>query len=293
MVRQVFGLACALAVFVPPAHADDPKPVLEVKGVVAPVARVVVSSKGTGVIRDIRVEAGQRVQKGEILAALDDEALKVELRVAQANVKRAEARFESVKSAGDFERRKCEASVQRAKAEWDRARKLGPAVSTAELGVLEQALTVTELDLKAATDGGKEAVARAEVEVARATLERVTLALAESRLLAPINGVVLHQGATAGQFVRPGDTLFEIADVSKWVARVRVPERALDQVAVGQACRVTLPGRDDPLAGKVLSIAPVIDPATSTGTVTVAIDTGDKPPRVGSSATIAFLPPKD
>ena len=117
------------------------------------------------------------------------------------------------------------------------------------------------------------------------TLERD---LAEVRLqdrvvAAPFAGLVTRREVELGQTVNPGDPLVGLADVNPLEVRLFLPERVVQDLAVGQPVEIR-PDVDagGPLPGSVLRIAPSVDPATSTVKVTLRVADGGGSTRVGS-----------
>jgi RND family efflux transporter MFP subunit len=118
-----------------------------------------------------------------------------------------------------------------------------------------------------------------ELDAAELALETAQLDIADRRrdvrntkVVAPLSGVVVERFVSEGAFVTSGAQLVTIVDFSTLVARVFVPEKELDRIAEGQAAEVVgkaAQGRRG--TGKILRIAPVVDAATGTVKVTVAL----------------------
>ncbi|RMG94847.1 MAG: efflux RND transporter periplasmic adaptor subunit [Deltaproteobacteria bacterium] len=123
----------------------------------------------------------------------------------------------------------------------------------------------------AATDEELES-ARIAYETARIDLRDRQRDVRTTKVRAPMGGTVTERFVNEGAFVTSGAQIVSIVDFSSLVARVFIPERELDRVQVGQPAEVVgkaATGRR--AAGKVLRIAPVVDPATGTVKVTVAL----------------------
>lgn len=106
-----------------------------------------------------------------------------------------------------------------------------------------------------------------------------------TRVLAPFSGTLTERSVTEGGFVSSGAQLFSLVDFDTLVARVYVPEKELDRIRVGQAADVVgkaAKGRRG--TGKVTRIAPIVDAATGTVKVTVAL------PPESSGVDGGFLP---
>jgi membrane fusion protein, copper/silver efflux system len=85
---------------------------------------------------------------------------------------------------------------------------------------------------------------------------------------APLSGTVIKKVALAGMYVKPGDELYTIADLSQIWITAEVYESELPFVKVGQTGMVSLsydPGTV--LQGRIVFIYPILDPQTRTGKV--------------------------
>ncbi len=109
--------------------------------------------------------------------------------------------------------------------------------------------------------------------------------LANTNVVAPFAGTVTQRFINEGGFVSAGQQVYEITDFATLVARVYVPERELDRIAVGQEAQVVgkaAAGRSG--IGKVMRIAPIVDATTGTVKVTIAL-----PPELAGGEN-GFLP---
>lgn len=96
--------------------------------------------------------------------------------------------------------------------------------------------------------------------------------LSNTNIVAPFDGTITERLVNEGGFVSAGQQVYSIVDFDTLVARVYVPEKELDRIAVGQAADVVgkaAAGRKG--VGKVMRIAPVVDAATGTVKVTIAL----------------------
>jgi len=117
---------------------------------------------------------------------------------------------------------------------------------------------------------------RAAYEAAQAQLEQLRTRLEYATVRAPVAGVVTQKLVEAGDIVATQTRLFEIAEVSTMVVRVRVSELDVVHLKVGDAVTVALdafPGQ--PLRGRIRRIYPAADPATRLVPVEVAIEGAD------------------
>jgi len=105
-----------------------------------------------------------------------------------------------------------------------------------------------------------------------------------TRVVAPFRGTITQRFVSEGAFVSTGAQLVSIVDFDTLVARVFVPEKELDRLRAGQDAEIAgkaAQGRKG--TGKLVRIAPIVDAATGTVKVTIALPPG----LVGGEA---FLP---
>jgi RND family efflux transporter MFP subunit len=190
-----------------------------------------------GRITAVLVEAGDRVQRGQVLARLSTDLLTPQLAQIQAGVE--EARADARLKRADYER------------------------AVAVPGVLSQA----EVDRRrAAADA-----AAARVQVVQGQLREMQVRLARTQIRAPEGGVVLSRQAEVGQMAMSGSPLFRVAAGAEVELRGQVAEQDLPQLAEGQTARVTLTGLDRVFEGRIRLLDPIIDPASRLGGIRIAL----------------------
>jgi RND family efflux transporter MFP subunit len=118
-----------------------------------------------------------------------------------------------------------------------------------------------------------------ELDAARLAYRTATIDVSDrkrdvrnTKIVAPLAGTVTVRSAAEGGFVTSGAMIATIVDFDSLVARVYVPERELDRIAVGRTAEIVgkaALGRRG--VGKVSRIAPVVDATTGTVKVTVSL----------------------
>ena len=91
-------------------------------------------------------------------------------------------------------------------------------------------------------------------------------------LRSPVAGVVLQKPSVQGMRFLPGETLYEIADLSSIWLVAEIFERDLSLVKIGQPAKLRIlayPGRE--FGGKVVFVYPTLDPNTRTGRVRIEL----------------------
>jgi RND family efflux transporter MFP subunit len=194
----------------------------------------------TGRIVAVYVEAGDHVQKGRLLARLDDSIL-----IPQAN-----------RLAASLEQARAQAELSAA--EYKRA-----------LGVQAAgALSAEDIEKRRATA----VTDAANVKVAAAQLAEAQARLARTHIVAPIAGTVLTRRAEVGMIASPGgDALFRVASGGEVEMRGQLAEQDLAQVKIGDPATVHLTGLPRSFEGTVRLLGAIIDPQTRLGEIRIAL----------------------
>lgn len=132
----------------------------------------------------------------------------------------------------------------------------------------ERAEKLKQQDLLAPEEFDKveQAFRLAEQEVAEAEWR-----LEKTYIRAPFRGIVTQRNVQNGQHIRPGDSLFRVADFEPLVARIYLPEKDVLSLDAGRTVRLSLRADDQvTFQGRIQKISPVVDTATGTVKVTVA-----------------------
>jgi HlyD family secretion protein len=188
----------------------------------------------------VYVEPGDRVQKGQLLARLDDSVMIPQVNRLAASLEQAQA--QAALSAAEYKR----------------------ALGVEAAGALS-AEDIEKRRATAVTDA-------ASVKVAAAQLAETQARLNRTRIVAPFAGTVLTRRAEVGQIASPGgDALFRVASGGEVEMRGQIAEQDLAQVQVGQAATVYLTGLSRPFAGKVRLLGAIIDPQTRLGDIRIQL----------------------
>lgn len=203
-------------------------------------------------LAEVRVDVGDLVSKGQVLAVFAQETPLAEQ--AQARAALAEA----------------EAALAEAKANAARARSIQ---SSGALSAVQQSQYLTA-----------EATAQARADSARASLALQNLRLAHSRVVAPDAGIIAarNPAAAVGTVVAQGQELFRLIRRQRLEWRAEVPAADLEKLKPGQLVRVSAPGGSS-VSGSVRTVAPAVDPQTRNAIVYV-----DLPLQAGAGRNAPF-----
>ena len=212
---------------------------LSANGNIAPWQEASVGSESNGLrLADVRVNVGDRVKKGQVLASFSPETINAD--VAQAKAALAEARATAADAAGNAARART-------------LEKTG-ALSQQQINQYQTA----------------EQTAKARVEAADAVLAAQQVRGRNTQVLAPDDGVISARTATVGSVVSAGTELFRLIRQGRLEWRAEVSSAELGQLRVGMPAMVTAPGGAQ-VQGKLRSIAPTVDPQTRNALVYVDI----------------------
>lgn len=228
-------------------------------GKVQPLTKVEIKSKASGLVKRLHVDYGDRVRQGQVLAELDREQLEAAVREARANLLAAEAAWE---------RNKIEAEgpdLPFLKAALERARKLYADGLIAD-SLLEDADKAWQMGLNKQTAARSQAaVSKAEVEKARAALERFETDLRYATITSPMDGLVLSRDVEVGDAVSSilvlgsqATLVMTLGDVSEVYVLGKVDEADIGRVFLGQRARIAVESfKDKSFDGKVTKISPL------------------------------------
>src|SRR5688572_5746499 len=177
-------------------------------------------------IAEVRVNVGDSVKEGDVLATFDAATVRADMAQAKANVAQAEA------------------SAAEAESNADRARRLQ---GTGALSVVESQQLLTG-----------EKTAQAKVLAARAALQSQEVRLGQTQLRAPDDGIISSRSATVGAVVGAGTELFRLIRKGRLEWRAEVTATELGKLAPGTPARITAASGAQ-LEGRVRTIGPTVD----------------------------------
>ena len=228
-------------------------------GKIQPLTKVEIKSKASGIVKKLYVFYGDRVKEGQVLAELDREQLEAAVREARANLLAAQA---------SYERNRIEAEgpdLPFLKSSLERSRKLY-ADGLIAPSLLEDADKAFQMGLNKQTAAKSQAaVAKAEVEKARASLERYESDLKYATITSPMDGLVLSRDVEVGDAVSSilvlgsqATKVMSLGDVSEVYVLGKVDEADIGRVFIGQRARIVVESfKDKSFEGKVTKISPL------------------------------------
>ena len=242
---------------VKPASSTVNPTTFEILSVLSVEQEVDLLAQHDGVVSEIVRDEGSQVDRGAVLARLDDreiltklDRVRADLLVAQNNVKYNEAELKAK-----------EAAYRRAQ----EMRKLGLG-SQAQLEEAEFRAQGAKYDLESL---------KAVVQRTHADIHMLDLELEQTRIAAPFAGVVARRYIRSGQQLTRNEKCFRLSQLSPLRVQFLVPETAR-RPAVGQGVRVSLvTGSRRAYTARVQRVSPVVDAASGSYDVTAVLAGAD------------------
>lgn len=222
---------------------------LAANGNVAAWQEAVIGSESNGLrLLDVRVNVGDVVKKGEVLAVFDAASVKADLAQAQAAVQEAEA------------------NAAAASADAKRARTLTNSGALSEQQITQYMTT--------------ERASRARVAAARATVAQQSLRLKYAEVLAPDSGIISARNATVGAVGGVGMEMFRMIRQGRLEWRAEVTAAELPRVKPGAKAEIRT-ASGGTVRGTVRTVAPTVDAQSRVALVYV-----DLPPMMKADAPL-------
>lgn len=222
-----------------------------ITGLLKPLESIDIHARINGDLTGVYVREGQHVSKGQILAQF--ESVAQESGAASARASQAAAQADLSQSEWNFK----------------------------QSGDLFHAGAISEADYRAsqqATDG-----ARARLAAAKAAVDVADITARDTRVTAPITGVIDKKLVDIGEHMTIGAPMFTLVRNQTLELAATVPERRAASIKVGQ--KVTFSAQGLNVSGSVARISPTIDPNTRSITVYVDLQNPDGAIKGNSLAT--------
>jgi RND family efflux transporter MFP subunit len=135
--------------------------------------------------------------------------------------------------------------------------------------------SISAADMDHLESGARQSVAAADLAKKR---------LADTRLTAPMSGIVARRAIEVGATVAPGQPVFTIMNLDPVRVRVGVPEGDVGHITEGSAATVRIPALDANFTGRVSLVGVAADPATRSYTVEISVPNPARRLRAGMIA---------
>lgn len=238
----------------PPSATKAPAETLEILSVLSVEQEVDVLAQRRGVVMEIVSDQGAVVQKGAVLARLDEREL-------QAQLDRARADLQVARNNVKYN----EAEVKAREAAYRRAQEMRKAglSSDADLEEAEFRAEGARFDL----ESWRSVVVRNQAEIRMLELE-----LEKTRIRAPFQGVVVSRAIRLGQDVLADEKCFRLSQLSPLLVRFLVPEASAQIPRIGDSLDLVLHAdHERRYSARIQKVSPVVDAASGSYDVTAQL----------------------
>lgn len=265
--RTTAARAMPIHVSVQPAATASVADTYEATGTVRAAVTSALSARIMGHIREVRVQAGDTVRAGQVVAVLDAREIETGVQTAEAARNEAQAGVPEADNAIAA----AKAQLELADATWKRMK------------TLHDQRSITEQEMDEVT--AKRRMAQASLEMAQArrrqlddrvrqsdaALARVSLQKSYAVVTAPFAGVVIERKAEPGMLASPGTPIAIIEQAGNYRFEASVEERMLARVKPGMKATLRLDAMDRDLETRVVEVVPSLDAASRTFIAKLAI----------------------
>lgn len=216
-------------------------PVYRFSGSLDPEWQADIAPKIDARISETYVKEGDRVEKGQVLATLEETDMSAVLFQAQGSYADAQASYNL---------------AEQNLARYEKLYQTG-AISEAQLD-----------SYRTARD-----TAQGKLDSARGVLGAAESKYAATELIAPQDGIVAKRYFQDGYYAKAGTAIFSVANIDELKIVIHVPEGQISTIAVGNTAQITLPSYNNKqLAGVITHIAPVADLPSHTFQVEISVN---------------------
>ena len=239
---------------VAPAEMSDISDEQIFDGRLVEIQKVVLASEVSGLINEMTVEVGDKVQaKKTLIVGVDATWLNIALIQAQRQK--------------EFDR----VNMTLQKAELNRLERLRE----------RQAGVVTDSELEKQTALAEESVAK--YKLSEAMENEIQEKLNRTKIYAPFNGTIIRKLAELGAYVSPGTPLVEIVSDGQADALFHINEKFIQRIHIGDPLPIYVPAVDKTVNGEIVSIVPYGSTAARSFPVRIRIDDQDGLLKIGMS----------
>jgi multidrug efflux pump subunit AcrA (membrane-fusion protein) len=265
---------------------------LKVTGVVEANETVRVTSEIMGQAKEVKVQDGEEVNKGDILVVLGDEQIKIQVAQAQATLDSIQASYDKIKlGARPQEIKQAESAVLQAKINRDsaeenylRMKKLSSekAISEQQYEQAKNQYEIADVQYQSAQESFKLVIegaaeediksVEAQVRQTKAALDMAKYQLKNTQISAPISGKVTSITVSTGEMVSPSVPLLSIIDVSRVFVKVGISEKDISKIIEGQTVDLEIDAfPEEKFQGEIVSKGVAVNQISKTLEVKIEI----------------------
>ncbi|MGP8260451.1 MAG: efflux RND transporter periplasmic adaptor subunit [Acidobacteriaceae bacterium] len=260
--------------------------------ILAPLAQAAISPKVSAPVKQFYVQRGSRVNAGELLVTLENSDLAAAALDNKGSYTASQATFETAtKATVPEDLTKARLDLAQAKANLDLAQSIvtarsqlftqgaipGRDLDTAKAALVESQAaydiakehfdSMQSVSHKAALEN-----AQGNLDSARGKYLGAQAELSYTEIRSPISGVVTDRPLFAGETAAAGTPVITVMDTSALIAKLHIAQIQAQQLTLGAAATLTVPGVDQSVPAKVSLISPALDLGSTTVEVWLRVE---------------------
>ena len=276
--------------------------------ILTPLAQAAIQPKISAPVKRFYVQRGARVKQGQLLAVLENADLIGAAQDNKGSYEAAQAAYATATKAQVPEDvQKAELDYAQAKANLDlntsivNSRKQlfaegaipGRDLDTAQAALVQAqaAYDTASKHLESMQKVNREAelkTAQGQLTSAEGKYNGAAAQVAYSEIRSPIDGVVTDRPIFAGETAAVGAPLITVMDTSSMIAKAHIAQSQAQQMKLGDAATISVPGVEDPVPAKVALISPALDPGSTTLEIWLKADNKKGALKVGTPVKVSI-----
>jgi RND family efflux transporter MFP subunit len=227
----------------------------EAVGTVRARVAATVSAKVMGYVREVQVDAGDRVHAGQSLITIDSRDLDAGLRRSQAGLNEAKSAMSEVDSAISA----AGAQLELAQATFRRMTDLHDKNSITEQEFDEASARLRMAEANVEMAQSKKSQLTEKIQQAQEAVASAEIMKSYAEITAPFEGTVTNKMVEPGNLTAPGAPLLTIEQAGSYRLEARVEESRLPSIRTGDEVEVELDALSETLTARVSEIVPAVD----------------------------------
>src|SRR5579863_5231696 len=281
---------------------------ITVDAILAPFAQAAIEPKITAPVRKFYVQRGAKVKEGQLLAvlenadlaaaALDNKGSFVAAQAAYATATKAQVPEDVQKAELDYAQAKANLDLNTSIVNSRKQLFAEGAIPGRDLDTAQAALVQAQAaydsaakHLESMKNVSREAAlksAQGQLTSAEGKYKGAEAQVDFTEIRSPINGTVTDRPLYAGETPAAGAPLITVMDTSSLLAKAHIAQSLAQQMKIGDAATLAVPGVKDPVDARVTLISPALDPGSTTLEIWLKVDNKKATLKVGTPVKVSI-----
>jgi len=227
---------------------------------------VAVAAQAAGIVTSVKAEEGDFVKAGQVLCAIDDRDLQIDLELAKQRLAQTKIQIEAAVIRAEQTRTRLR--NKRTELERNEEALREGLLAESEVAVQRHEIDDLEHEIQAVESAVREN--RHRQDELESEIRKVELQISQTSITAPFAGRITERTVELGQSIRSAEKLYKLGAFTPLYADVYLPENDSRSVRAGQKAVLRLGSASgESVEGAVERVSPIVDDATGTVKVTV------------------------